>query len=479
MNFSHQTHQATYVKILLFFLFFYPLSAFGTSSPAPGDRPEESTPTVLTLQEAIQRTLHHNRDLHGSALSIQGNNLNLETSKSEFDLKFSPLSSLGYSSADTNEEANWKLGGRISKKFHQGIGFQLSPEYEGTDSNHGLGVSVSLNIPLLKGFGQDSAMSNIYSSEYALASSRRNFHTRKINSVLTTISSVYKVIREYNLIDLYTEQIKLLKHHLVSAKVKEKAGIATVMDIYRAEIQLKNIEDDLSNAKESEKDSINNLKNHIGLELGKNIQVTAPMDVELIKVNLEESLTIAKQNRIEIQQANADITEAKRRERLAHHNLQPELNLVTAYNRFGNSERFDESLKIGEDIWSVSLTSSTDFSRTTEKNLWALSRLTVQREELNFQTTMENISQQVRTILNSLEKTSERIRLREEQAKQASGKQELAHIKFKYGEAGNFDLIESQNQVQEAKINYLSEKIQYIIDSYSLRAAIGTLVSLQ
>ena len=41
---------------------------------------------------------------------------------------------------------------------------------------------------------------------------------------------------------------------------------------------------------------------------------------------------------------------------------------------------------------------------------------------------------------------------------------------------GNFDLLESQSQVQQAQTDLLYDTVSYITGTYKLRSAIGTLV---
>jgi outer membrane protein TolC len=52
----------------------------------------------------------------------------------------------------------------------------------------------------------------------------------------------------------------------------------------------------------------------------------------------------------------------------------------------------------------------------------------------------------------------------------------LAEIKFSHGMGDNFDLIESETELQRAKTDLLSEKTSYIVGQYRLRAALGTLL---
>jgi outer membrane protein TolC len=122
------------------------------------------------------------------------------------------------------------------------------------------------------------------------------------------------------------------------------------------------------------------------------------------------------------------------------------------------------------------LSSDTDLFRTSEKNAYEQSRISFRQVQLENQGVEERVVQDVRFQLNTLEKQEERIRIRQEQAKQALGKLRLAESKFRYGMANNFDLLEAQTELQQAKTDQMLETIGYIIGTYRLRSSLGTLI---
>ncbi len=136
-------------------------------------------------------------------------------------------------------------------------------------------------------------------------------------------------------------------------------------------------------------------------------------------------------------------------------------------------EDFDE---LSDERWTAVLSSDTDLFRTSEKNEYEQSRISFRQVQLENQGEEERVVQDVRFQLNTLEKQEERIRIRQEQAKQALGKLRLAESKFRYGMANNFDLLEAQTELQQAKTDQMLETIGYIIGTYRLRSSLGTLI---
>ncbi|MCI5168416.1 MAG: TolC family protein, partial [Candidatus Electrothrix sp. GM3_4] len=376
-------------------------------------------PKQLTLEEVISRALRHNRQLRSSALDLSSRQIYLNEARDRFSVQFSPLSSINYSSSD-NEESDeeqivWRVGGEVSKKFQNGIQIGVAPSVEMGDDAYGAGISCSLAIPLLRGFGTDVNLNTVLAREYSLASSYRRLHRSKINTVLETVQAVYALIRAQYLVNLYKDQLSPLKGHLHTARIREKAGIGRSMDGYRAELRMKKVEEQLNSAKKNAAETADRLKDLLALPLDRPIAVQAPLDYTLINIKLNEAVQIALQHRIEITQGRANITEALRKKKVAEHNTLPELKLKLGYSRQGETEEFENFLLPDQDIWSVALTSSTDWTRSAEKAALANSRLTVDRSRLNMESSREKIIREVRTVLNALNASKERIALRREQ----------------------------------------------------------------
>ncbi len=430
----------------------------------------------LTLDEVVNLALRNNRSIKDQEFAVKSSRVNLSASRNVFDIKIKPLSSINYTSADENEVTVWQVGGSVAKKFQTGVTVDLKPSVARGDSEYDVGVGFSFAAPLLRGFGSDVVLDDIYSSEFAFARSARLLHRQRVNTMLESVAAVYTLVKEQQIIDLFQGQIEQLKNYLKRTHIKERIGLARSMDVYRVEIRIKEVEDSLNYAKERAENAADKLKTILAFPQDQSLLVQAPLMYSVITLELDEAVSIALKNRIEITQANADISEAVRRSKIAYHNTLPELNLEATYSRRGRSSEFDRLFVFDENVFFIGLTSNTDFARSAEKSRWAQSKITVDREYLQSATVKENIISEVRRMMNSLDKAQKRIRLRREQITQATGKLRIAHIKFQHGEADNFDLIESQTQLQRAKANLLSDEILYIINGYRLRATIGTLL---
>ncbi|BHH84012.1 TolC family protein [Desulforhopalus sp. 52FAK] len=435
--------------------------------------PQDNTDAVLsgtiTLSDAIQIALQQNRSLVREQLGLQSTELTLKSLESDFDIKVMPTGLLGYSS---DADDAWRVGAAISKKTSTGIVASVIPEISNGEDGDNSGVGLSLSIPLLRGLGDQYTRNAIYSGQFALEQAKLEYYKQQKNIVLQTVTVVYAIVQTQQKVDFLQGHLKSLNKHLALAKLKEKAGVITAIDLYRAEIRIQEVQDELTITIEQYENNRDQLKEILALPITGSLTVTAPIDVIPLDLVESDTIEIALDNRIELEQGQMSIGESKRRLVVAKNNLLPSLDLEIGYNKFGEQVLFD----LPEESWTVSLKSDTDIFRRVEKNDFQESNIQYRRTLINFEETKQNIIQEVRTELNRLEKQEKQIAIRKEQAKQAHGKLRLSESKFRHGMAGNFDLLESQSELQRAQTDLIFDRIGYIVGTYRLRSVIGTLI---
>ncbi len=436
------------------------------------------TELVLDLNQVIERARTSNRRLLQSGLVVQKNRYSLQSAESEFDWQVRPVANLGYSKSDNFSEQATGISGRISKKSSFGVETAFSPSVAYVD-NDGIssGIGVSLTIPLFRGFGKDYNYDPVYSADFALESSVRTVYLAEVEKIIETVNLAYEVVRQQTLIDLYGEQDKRLNKHVVTIQLMETTGLGSQIDTYRAQISQKDVQNQLANARQQYQGVLDRLKVLLALPVETQLKIKIPLSYELTKIKNREAEEIALSNRIEIDQARADLKEARRQAKVAKTQILPDLNFVATYRKNSFLESIDASDSNIGDYWSIGFTSNTDVARSSEKASYQQSLLNVRQKKLQQESQSDTIRAEVRNRLDALKKEAQSIRLREEQIVQARGKSRLAEIKFSHGMGSNFDFIEADTELQRARANLLTGKINYIVGQYRLRAALGTLIS--
>ena len=425
---------------------------------------------TITLREAVELALQNNRSIKQSELNVASSRISVEATEYEFDIKVRPATAISFSS----EDERWIGGVEVAKKNRLGITAAVIPTIQRNGDEYRSSVEASLSVPLLNGFGTDYNLDRLYSSIYDLENAQRSYYQQQVNIVLDTISTVYEIIKNQQQANLLTGQINALENHISLTKIKEKTGLATAMDLYRAEIRQKDVQNELTSVNEQLKNGVDQLTDLLARPIYGNMTVTAPVDYEPVATNLqeEETVAIALANRIEIEQSERMAEETRRKMILAKNNILPQIDLEMGYGRFGENRSFD----LGEENWIIALNGPTDLFRSEEKAAFEQAKISVSRSKIDLENQKQRIVREVRAQLNQMKKKKKLIADRLEQERQAEGRLELALSKFNHGLADNFDLIESQSQMQQVQSDLLSDKTGYIVDTYRLRKVLGTLI---
>lgn len=434
----------------------------------------------LTLEEAINLTLQRNRSLLNSVDNITSSHYSLISAESDYDLKIEPVGSAniyGGSSEEDSNSVNLALG--FSKKFITGTRVEIIPSinrnYE-DDENYETGIGAYLTQPLLKGLSLEYNLSGIKSAEYGERTSMRSLYLSQVSMMIRTVQNVYDIVRLKEVLGLNEQSGRRLQGYAEAARVKEKIGLASPIDVYRAELSLNQAIDRLNITRESYQDALDNLKLLMAMPVETGLEVTAPMGYKLIELGSGKAIEIALNNRLEINQAEDNVSEVKRLSRVAKHNILPELNLELNYRRYGEDENFNKSMNFDEERWGVGFAASGDVWRTAEKAQYQQSLLSVREVQRNLAQTLDEIQREVQMELRNLQKYAKSIEIQKKQIHDAEGKLELSKVKFSHAMADNFDLIESENELLEAQSRLLGAVTNYIVGTYRLKAILGTLL---
>jgi outer membrane protein len=458
--------------ILVYTLFMGQLSLANTGSPVTTETFPDGNALSLSLEQAINLALQSNRSLISSNFNLDAQALNLNSSQSGFVFQAVPRLSAGV----TDSQESVGAGISFEKKFTTGAKTSITPGITRVEDDYTREAGISLSLPLLKGYGQDVNLDQVKSSQYSVRSAQRSLFTGKVNVVVETVTAVYAIVRQEELLKFYTAQAENMKAHAASARMKEKVGLASPMDILRAEIRLKDIESSLTSATEAFFGAKDRLKLILALPLEQAVQVNAPLEYDMFDIELDTAVQTALENRVELEQYEDDLKETKRRSLVSKNSILPQLDFVMGYGRFDDDRDLLNSSALEEERWSVSLEGTMDWKRTYQKNRFKQSLISIRSARLNYKVKKDDIVREVRRQFESLNQAEENIRIRMQQRHQAEGKLALAKIKFNHGMADNFDIVEAETDYLRASVDLLTAETEYIVGTYRMRSAMGTLI---
>lgn len=448
------------------------LHAGEKESPPQIREAHASSITTLTLQQAVDVALSNNRSITSSRFRAESQAHSVAAARSDFDVKIYP----GVNTNASMGSSNVGAGIAIRKKLESGATVSLSPTVNVANQQYWNDVSLTVEQPLFKGFGKDVTLDSVRSAEFSKETAVRSIYQTKVNISLEVITTFYNALKQREIKNLYDIMASRLKGHSAVASAKGKVGLATPMETYRAEIRLKEAEDSATQASEAFLDALDRIKVILSLPLETGVDLVVPDPPDYMPSELAVAVDTALKNRIEIEQAQAEIREAERRSLVMKQNTLPGVNLVMSMGQYAMGDTFGQAATLNQNRWNVALQGSTDLQRAAEKSAYQQSLLNVKMLRLDLENRIEEIDKQVRKQWNAFKEDEKRMRIRREQMQQAREKLALAEVKYAHGMADNFDVIEAETELQRAKVMLLTAEMDDAVGRYNMKAIMGTLI---
>lgn len=450
---------------------------FSVFAQAPKEAPQQSQELVLDLGTALSRALNYNRQLIGTSENITDAQYSIEFAKAEFDVQIAPNSRAGFIGGG-HEGAGFSLGGGIdfSKKFQDGTQIGLGPSILKTKDHYSSEMEVIVTQPLLRGLGRDYQLSGVKGAQFSMRAARRNLYIAQMQLSIRTITALYDIIKAQKAVALGEESLNRISAYYQTAKLKEKIGLSDALDVYRAEIELRQAEDTFVGAQERLEELEDNIRDLLALPLDTCFKVEVPLVYTKNELDSCKAIELALGNRIEIDQGIDQWKESYRLATVAKKDLLPELNLVFNYCNTGHHQVFTRSwLGRRESTWGVGFTTATDFDPLGDQFAYDQSIAAIKDAARDLEQTRATITMEVKKASRQLDRSYKRILLQEEQIHSSQGELHLSKLKFDRGMANNFDVIQAEKNFRNAEQTYWNALIDHIIGEYQLLAAIGLL----
>ena len=250
------------------------------------------------------------------------------------------------------------------------------------------------------------------------------------------------------------------------------------MDVYRADIQEARVLNTLADQEARRAGALDNLKLLLGLDPRVDLQIDprlqGPTVTELKGVNLEDQ---ADNQRPEVREARAEVADSERKLVLAKYGLWPALDLVGHYAQQGFGESFGDSFNLDRTEWNVGFRSSVPLDRTIQKAALTEAEIALRSRERNYRQLRGQVVGQVRQAVRQLDRARAESELAARIATQASQQEELARYRYEKGLTDNFDLVQAEEQLTEARAGQILATIDQAVAAGAVRRATGTLTA--
>jgi outer membrane protein TolC len=252
------------------------------------------------------------------------------------------------------------------------------------------------------------------------------------------------------------------------ARDQREAGVATGVDILRAQVELANERQRLLEARNTTEQALLNLKRAIGLELGAPVELAEPLDFQpVVPPDVAVALAAALENRPDYQTLETQRRALEREEKANRARYYPRLSVGGNYGALGRTLGDVRSTGFLQGTMSITLF---DYDRKGERT-----ELDARRRRLQHQLNdrRQDIEQEIRDALLVLESAAQEVAVAEQGRALAERELELARERFQAGVTNNVEVITAQEALARAQENRILALSRYSDAKAALARALG------
>ena len=417
----------------------------------------------LSFSQYIHLSLRDSTDSINYQDTLAYSKYDQESANNQFDISIKPNSSAGL----TQDTSNITLG--LSGSQANIYGGEVYSSISSTKTNSDLSkndyssqTTIGYRQALFKRWGEKYNNYNIYNTtlRYELTKKRNRYINNKI--ILKATEKYYNVILNYNRINIYKESYKRATKDFDKAQAKYSSGMVSAVDMHRAKLNMLNANKNLQDSKKNYLDLVdellyfinqdydNNIKNNINMDIKKfNLDFDIKYDYSILNENI-----LYKEKLIEKEILQEKIFRTKR-------DFLPDITLDMNYKINGVDENINKSFDSETKQWSMQLFSEYNFN-TDDKKI-AYNKVMIEQSKLNrdIKELERNILKNIKNIENNFNNLKFNLEISSLKVEAAKMTLEAANIKYSQGLSTNFDTLDASQDLENAKIEYISNLLSY------------------
>jgi outer membrane protein TolC len=485
--------------------------------PNPG--PIATKSVHISLDAAIEIAIQSNLNLRLSRLDDRVSDINVRTAWAEFYPEFRAGVNHSNSRAvgqETGDGVNSFSGG-IEQRTPFGTTLDIGVSETRTSLRRETAagrVDINVTQPLWRGAGTDVGLADIRSARIRRLISRGELDL-DVQTLIFQVRSAYAdIIRQIQQRDVNLQAIRLGEQFLELSAARERAGQVTRLEVSNAELNLNTRKLELISNERALATAYDRLKTLMDVDLQENISVDAETlefgdkpeaNIERRIVSDEVSgavmlvvtrdgkqegeprilfqathfdsgvvLQEALDNRIDLLNRRRTLAVQKLQTLLARDGLGQQLDLVGGFGR-SNAGRSVFERDNGSEVndWTVGLNARLPWGKIRDKAAYEIALLNLQRAEIGLKAVRQTVELDVRDILRLLVENEKSLLIEGQRVENAKRTVDAAQSRFDRGLNDSFDVIRAQDDLQRAKQNFVTRKLQYVVNLADLEVRVG------
>jgi outer membrane protein TolC len=329
--------------------------------------------------------------------------------------------------------------------------------------------TLAFSMPVFTG---GRLVSGFKQANYNLKATREIIRQSQQETVFNVKKAFYGYLLARDFSAVAGEAVALAGKHAANVKNLYDAGLASKFDLLRSEVQVANLKPQLIRARNSLELAELALKNLLGLDLARPVEVRGELGVVPLGLDVEEAVVRALRQRPELSQLDFQRRMAAEMVKIARGSGLPSVAIGGAYNFWSNNFNFRN--KNWESYYTISLNLNIPIFNGFASNAQVGQAKAVLRElELTGKGLVETIKLEVRQAVLNYGQAKESLASQERNVEEAAEAVRIAELNFGEGLATGLDVSTAQVALSQAKTNRSQALYDCVVSLAQLEKAFG------
>lgn len=332
-------------------------------------------------------------------------------------------------------------------------------------SSNSLGLDGSL--PIYTGGANEA---NIKKSDLGLQASELTTERERENLKLDVIKAYYDALEARRTVDVRQETVDKYQDHYTNVSQLYAAGSKARIDVIRSSVELSNAQQDLIKAQNTYEVDLASLRNYINMDRNEPLTLTSDFSYDRFDIDMDSCIDYAYRNRKDLLVDQYKYEQQGEAVKAAKAGYLPSLSASLGFNgenSFQPSSDSSRGVSGGLTLsWNIFDSGVTRAQVMAAENQRDIAKLTLDRDK-------ENIDLSVRQAYYNMREAEKRFNSTGDAVRQAEEDYFIAREKYRAGEGLMLDIIDAQEALSTARLNYISAEYDYARYKATVENAMG------
>jgi outer membrane protein TolC len=437
--------------------------------------PTPGAPTI-SLGQAVRLAVEQNFSLLDSGDSLTASRYQESATRAQFLPELTPVfqrqGDRSLYGLDVAQRLPWSGGTVTAAGRYTSEPTADAPFPKTTD------LRLLLTQPLLRGFGPNATYFDIRNATRARIGQERSLTLARQRLAVEVAAAFYAVIAQRQLLEVARQSLERTEGLLESSKARLEVGLASKLDVYRAELQAAQARDSMVRSQSSLETALERLRGLLAVPPEAPLEPDAAALPDVASDPLEPAEVLvsrALQTRLELSEARDRVGDAQRAASLARQNLLPQLDVNVSVSQLGFGASFGDAWTAGDRRVELFLSASYPLQQAAARANRAVSQLQVDARERGVQEVELQVEQEVRQARRDLEQIKKSVELQRQAVEVAVQQRRLAVLRYQRGLGSNFDVVDAESSLVTARSALVQLLTTYAVARLDLKRTTGTL----